>query len=84
MAPEPYAVLPAERRWLPIFEYLLRVYRRTWRASAFGRILSPVLMLLSLGFGLGSLVDRGAGISGTGRSCRTCSSSPPRSSRARP
>lgn len=67
MTPEPYAVLPAERRWLPIFEYLLRVYRRTWRASAFGRTLSPVLMLLSLGFGLGSLVDRGAGISWHGQ-----------------
>ncbi|MGV1008921.1 MAG: ABC transporter permease [Dermatophilaceae bacterium] len=67
MASEPYAGRPPERSWVPIFEYLLRVYRRTWRASAFGRVLSPVLMLVSLGFGLGSLVDRGAGISWHGQ-----------------
>ncbi len=66
-----YAVVPAElasgRRWLPILEYHLRVYRRIWRGSVFGRLVSPVLMLASIGFGLGSLVDRGAGITWHGQ-----------------
>jgi lipooligosaccharide transport system permease protein len=53
---------------LPILEHYLRVYRRTWRGSLFGRLLSPVLMLLSLGFGLGTLVDDGAGITWHGQS----------------
>lgn len=64
---DPGALPPAGRRWWPILEHQLRVYRRTWRGSVFGRILSPVLMLLSLGFGLGTLVDRGAGISWHGQ-----------------
>lgn len=37
------------------------VYRRTWRASVISTFLSPVLFLLAMGIGLGSLVDRGAG-----------------------
>lgn len=64
----PAAVLPAGRRWWPILEHQLRVYRRIWRGSVFGRILGPVITLLSLGFGLGTLVDRGAGITWQGQS----------------
>ncbi|CAN5641127.1 ABC transporter permease [soil metagenome] len=36
-----------------------RVYRRTWKASAFTTFLNPVLFLLAMGMGLGTLVDRG-------------------------
>ncbi len=67
MAPHGDGVLLApRRRFWPVLERQLRVYRRTWRASVFGRVLSPVLLLLSLGFGLGALVDRGAGITWNG------------------
>jgi lipooligosaccharide transport system permease protein len=40
-------------------EYWLTSYRRTWRGSVVSGFLSPLLYLGSLGFGLGSLVDRG-------------------------
>lgn len=46
---------------LAIYEYKMRVYRRVWRASVFGRILSPILFLLAMGVGLGTLVNRSAG-----------------------
>lgn len=41
--------------------YFLAVYRRTWRGSIIGRFLSPVFFLLSMGVGLGTLVDQQAG-----------------------
>ncbi|MDR9450950.1 MAG: ABC transporter permease, partial [Acidimicrobiia bacterium] len=37
------------------------VYRRTWRGSVISTFFSPVLYLLAMGVGLGSLVDEGAG-----------------------
>jgi lipooligosaccharide transport system permease protein len=37
------------------------VYRRTWRGSIIGRFLSPLFFLLSMGLGLGALVDDSAG-----------------------
>jgi lipooligosaccharide transport system permease protein len=37
------------------------VYKRTWLGSVFGRFLSPLLFVLSMGLGLGSLVDKSAG-----------------------
>ena len=46
------------------FDYWLAAYKRTWRGSVFSDLLSPVLFLAAMGFGLGSLVDRGAGIGG--------------------
>ena len=39
----------------------LTVYRRTWKGSIIGRFLSPLFFLLSMGLGLGALVDDGAG-----------------------
>jgi lipooligosaccharide transport system permease protein len=36
------------------------VYRRVWRGSLFMSFLQPLLFLVAMGFGLGSLVDRGA------------------------
>ncbi|HYN28993.1 MAG TPA: ABC transporter permease [Dermatophilaceae bacterium] len=49
-----------------VVEYFLVVYRRTWRASVATRFLSPVLFLLAMGLGLGTLVDeRAGGIDGT-------------------
>jgi len=47
--------------WLPIFEYQLRVYRRTWRGSVFVRFLVPVFFLASMGIGLGAIVNRSTG-----------------------
>ena len=41
-------------------------YRRTWRASVFSNFLNPVLYLLAMGAGLGSLVDENADPSGLG------------------
>lgn len=39
----------------------LTVYRRTWKGSIIGRFLSPLFFLLSMGLGLGALVDDSAG-----------------------
>ena len=35
------------------------VYRRTWRGSLFTGFLQPALFLLSIGLGVGTMVDRG-------------------------
>lgn len=42
---------------LRVFESEARVYRRVWRGSIFSSFLSPVLYLLAMGVGLGTLVD---------------------------
>ena len=39
------------------FEYWMFQYKRTWRGSAISTILFPVLVLASMGVGLGTLVD---------------------------
>jgi lipooligosaccharide transport system permease protein len=44
-----------------VLEHNLRVYRRTWRGSLLVSFVSPVLFLVAIGFGLGSLVNRAAG-----------------------
>jgi lipooligosaccharide transport system permease protein len=46
---------------LASYAYWLSAYRRTWRGSAISSLLSPILYLGALGFGLGSLVDASAG-----------------------
>jgi len=40
-----------------IVEAELRIYRRTWRGSVFSSFLNPILYLLAMGVGLGTLVD---------------------------
>jgi lipooligosaccharide transport system permease protein len=58
--------LAVGERVLSVSGYFLTVYRRTWRGSIINRFLSPVFFLLSMGVGLGTLVDRRAGgIDGT-------------------
>lgn len=58
--------LGTSERWLAVFGYLLTVYKRTWRGSIIGRFLSPLFFLLSMGVGLGALVDdRAGGVDGT-------------------
>jgi lipooligosaccharide transport system permease protein len=58
--------LSGSERWGAVFEYLLTVYKRTWRGSIIGRFLSPLFFLLSMGVGLGTLVDdRAGGVDGT-------------------
>lgn len=47
-----------------VLERQARVYRHTWRASIISTFLSPVLMLLAMGVGLGSLVDERGGPGG--------------------
>lgn len=51
---------PAERV-AAVAAYFWRVYLRTWQASVFSRFLMPVLFLLAMGLGLGSLVDDSSG-----------------------
>lgn len=41
-----------------------RRYKHTWRASVFSTFINPILLLLSLGIGLGSLVDERGGPGG--------------------
>jgi lipooligosaccharide transport system permease protein len=57
----PQPPLPGPAPWRPVFGSWLTAYKRTWRGSIFGRFLSPVLFLLSMGLGLGGLVDKSAG-----------------------
>ena len=53
--------LPRSAHWRSVFGSWFIAYRRTWRGSVFGRFLSPLMFLLSLGLGLGGLVDKSAG-----------------------
>ena len=57
----PRAPLSGLERTLAVFAYFLTVYKRTWRGSVIARFLSPLFFLLSLGIGLGSLVNARAG-----------------------
>ena len=51
---------PAERV-RAVAGYFLVVYKRTWQGSLFSRFVSPLLFLLAMGLGLGSLVDGSSG-----------------------
>lgn len=42
-----------------VWQHHWLVYRRTWKGSIFISFLSPVLYLLAMGIGLGSLISRG-------------------------
>jgi len=53
--------MPGPAPWRPVFGSWVTAYKRTWRGSIFGRFLSPLLFLLSIGLGLGSLVNKSAG-----------------------
>lgn len=46
---------------LLVVERNARVYRRTWRGSVISTFMNPILYLLAMGLGLGSLVDAGDG-----------------------
>lgn len=52
----PTAIRVAESGW--------RRYKHTWRASLFSSFVNPVMLLLAMGIGLGSLVDRTGGPGG--------------------
>ena len=61
----PRQPLSATERVLAVLAYHATVYARTWRGSIITRVLSPLLFMLSMGIGLGSLVDdRAGGIGG--------------------
>lgn len=46
---------------LRVVEANARTYRRVWRGSVVTAFLNPLLFLLAMGLGLGTLVDRGPG-----------------------
>lgn len=46
---------------LLVIERNARVYRRTWRGSVISTFMNPILYLLAMGLGVGSLVDAGGG-----------------------
>lgn len=52
---------PPHRPWVFIYEYQVLVYRRIWRASISSRLLMPLFFLLSMGIGLGTLVNKANG-----------------------
>jgi lipooligosaccharide transport system permease protein len=52
----PTAIRVAESGW--------RRYKHTWRASLFSSFVNPVMLLLAMGIGLGSLVDENGGPGG--------------------
>ncbi|WP_406831364.1 ABC transporter permease [Pedococcus sp. KACC 23699] len=61
----PREPMSATERVLAVLGYHAVVYSRTWRGSIISRLLSPVLFMLSMGIGLGALVDdRAGGIDG--------------------
>jgi lipooligosaccharide transport system permease protein len=49
---------------LRVLQRHLWVYRRTWRGSIFSSFLNPILFLIAMGFGVGSLVGSGSGGAG--------------------
>ena len=49
---------------LRVLEYFLVLLRRTFRGTIFGGFLSPLLYLVALGYGLGSLVNHSNGLGG--------------------
>ena len=57
----PRMPLSSWERSLAVLAYFATSYRRTWRGSIIGRFLSPLFFLLSMGLGLGALVDRRTG-----------------------
>jgi lipooligosaccharide transport system permease protein len=57
----PRRPLPVWERSLVVLDYFLTSYKRTWRGSIIGRFLSPLFFLLSMGLGLGTLVDARSG-----------------------
>lgn len=61
LAPGPRPPLTATERLLAVTGHHLIIYRRTWRGSVIGHVLSPLLFLLCVGLGIGGLVDEGAG-----------------------
>ena len=61
LVPGPRAPMSAAERLGAVMAHHLTVYRRTWKGSIIGRFLSPLFFLLSMGLGLGTLVDAGAG-----------------------
>lgn len=42
---------------LRVFEAEARIYRHTWRGSVFSSFLNPILYMVAMGLGIGSLVD---------------------------
>lgn len=59
--PKGAAPVPRHRRVGAVAGYHLLVWRRTLVGSVFSRFVGPVLFLLAMGVGLGSLVDQGSG-----------------------
>ncbi len=59
--PGPRPALATGERIGSVIAYFVDVYRRVWRGSIIGRFLSPLMFLLSMGLGLGTLVDRSSG-----------------------
>ena len=61
----PRAPLSSWERTVAVLGYYVTQYRRTWRGTIIGRFLSPLFFLLSMGLGLGALVDdRAGGVNG--------------------
>lgn len=61
LAPGPRPPMTALERLLAVTGHHVLVYRRTWRATIIERFLAPLMFLLSVGIGVGGLVDGGAG-----------------------
>ena len=55
------SALTAAQPGLRVLQHNLWVYRRTWRGSIFSSFLTPVLFLLAMGLGIGTLVGGGSG-----------------------
>ena len=65
-APTPSTAGSTVRAILAAYEHQWLLYLRTWRGSIFGSFAQPVLFLVAMGIGLGSLVDAGSGAEALG------------------
>jgi lipooligosaccharide transport system permease protein len=61
LGPGPRRAMSRPERLLAVTAHHATVYRRTWRGSIISRFLMPLFFLLSMGLGLGALVDDRAG-----------------------
>ena len=61
MSPSP-SILPAWRRFLPVYRRNLLVWRKLAVASVLGNVAEPLITLVAFGYGLGSLLPRVDGV----------------------
>lgn len=63
MRASPYAFPVPGRRWIPVWQRNLLVWRKLFAASILGNLADPLIMVFGLGYGLGTLLPSIEGMS---------------------